>query len=336
MEELDVNESFDIIQKNFKLKELVLSRYHKPTEFNVNLENEQLQLTDLKIDCFPLKEGKAAENFTKFIESQNQIKNFYFEDRRERIPESSGILWHILKLQSMESVEIYAKIGDLLNQFQSNQVKNPAVNKLIIREKLNSNLILYQYFKLFPKISNLQIHPESLTEENVWLINNLKNLDELSIDGLHMYILCKVSESILENIHVKNLKKLKLCATLVEKYPARNFKNLIENHLNLMELTIKMKYWIGLDTLEAIVKKLNNLKKLMISGLCDNEFKPNDKIFEIIGKNAKKLEYFELDLECCDKEAAKEFAGDAYTYFKTNLPMLKCNICGSFDQDFRV
>lgn len=315
LENLTVYHSFSIISNKPKLKSLRIGSNNQ-VDFDVILDNEDLKLVDLKIDNLDLNHGTAFENFKNFIETQKQIESFYFSYCDGPISEFSLILTHILNLETLRTVE--TGISDVFKYMPSDRIRNFNVKNLIIDRGMyfESNILAY-YLKIFPGITSLRTHPYSLMEENILLLNNLSNLEELSIVSM---IDGRVSKDSLESLQISSLKRFTWSGYPMEYYETAQFEKFTTNNPNIVELTLDMGTWIGLEVLETIVKNLKGLKKLVITSLHHCNFELQDKIYEILGEHGKNLKYFEMDLG--SKEDALRFIVRAAVYFEVVLPDL--------------
>ncbi len=316
LETLTLYHSYSILCNKPKLRSLRIGS-NDTIDFDVILDNEDLKLVDLQIDNLDLKPGTAFENFKSFIETQKEIENFYFSYCDGPLDDFNLILTHILNLETLRSVE--TGISNVFKYLPSDRIRNYQVRKLIIdRGMYFEPAVLTHYLKIFPGITSLRTHPYSLLDENILLINNLANLEELSIVSL---IDGRVSKEALEEIQIPSLKKFFWSGYPMEYFNAGNFEKFTKNNPNIVDLTLDIGTWIGIESLEVIVKNLKSLKRLTLSSLHHSTFQLEDRIFEILIEHGENLEYLEMDLQ--GKENVMSFIERAIVHFTVFLPNLK-------------
>lgn len=314
--DLTIYHSYEILCNKTKLKKLRIGS-NDQIDFNMILDNV-FQLTELRTDNFHINPGTSFENFKSMIKSQNSIQVFGFGYSDEPINEFSEILVHILNLESLEKFE--TGITDVFKYLPSESIRNPCVQSLRLdRGMYYETSIVQHYLKLFPCLKILQIHPYSLMNANLLLINNLSELEELHICSM---IDGHVPKSTLESLKIEKLRKFHWSGYPLENYLPENFERFAQNNNGINELYLNLGYWPGVEVIEAIVKNLPCLKSFVIAGLNTSIFSLEDRLFELIGDNCKVLEYLELDIG--HMKDFEEFLYKAADYWFQRLPDLKC------------
>ncbi len=315
LRELEINEAFEILARQTKLKKLHLV----PTNnFNALPVNEELQVIDLdmKITCYSELNLWAMQNLEDFLKTQKKIESYVLSIESEN--NFNGILTHILNLESLRTLVVAeAKTDDSLLRF----IRNDNVQKIVMKAKYSELINLAQFVRSFPKTKSL--HLRDISREDNPLINSFKFLEELVIRYS-----CQFFQR-LEGLQLPNLKRLEINS--FEKKTPENFKTIftrfIENHSQIEELKLNIFSPVSMMDLEdfkVVLENLKDLKKLSIYIKFDNFQNTIFEICKLIKKHAKNLNNLELQFRGMKnfgtiKTKVKDF-------FQRVLPNLKVDL----------
>lgn len=320
LEKLTCNVSFDIIGNKFRLKKLKIGGCHE-LNFNVVVEENSLQLDYLNLRGMNFN-ADTYKKFARFVKTQKYLKKFTFDFHPH--PEYDGILDHVFSLKSLIIVETLSI--DVFKNYYSH-IRHRQVQMLVVGNERNNdtNNALASHVQHFPDIIKLHYSVKNLPEENIYMINNLKRLQDLNIVALDSGTITKEK---FDQIQIANLKVFQLYKIRGDSTNVGNFHQFTLKNPKIENLTLKLNYWIGLEALENIVQNLKNLKNLVITDVgAIGSVELSPKIYEIIGENAKNLEYLELDLadSFSNQKELEEFIEKAADYLDQVLPKLSYN-----------
>jgi hypothetical protein len=318
---LDISGGFNMVSRQMGLKRLYMDCC---SDFDNLPNNEELQLTELKINIWvPLNE-RSIEILKNFVKLQKNIKIFYIHILHE-IEKYNEIFAHVLKLNTLQILQINSTV--VVDHFPP--IRNNHVEQLIFGP--NKEVVdLTKYFRYFPKIKSLAFSFSAITEESMHLINNSSILEDLFLFGDRLYMLF-----VLMQINLKNLKKLHIRC---EDCPPYLIYDFLKRHEKIVHLELNIDRMLKSNDLYAltfIFQNLKDLNYLRINMSCSGLKQKVTKMSKLIRTYAPHLQTLNVKLgEAMDENGyikmsnalKRNLKRNSKSYFRRVLPNLKYDV----------